>query len=356
LGVGEYILYQSGELQSIRSIVTEQIESGKESHYDKILFRDHISSYLFEHLLQRELDVVVLGQSITGQFQSKMFHPLHDRFFNGSNVFGSMADLEYIIQEISNGNINRPKVIVIGLDPLYLKWQQMDRSVLINNARKSKDYINSHFRAIKLAMRQLRTKVKSSQGPIMEPQSYGLRGRQGLGRRQDGSGDDILIQESYKTNPIYIERNNFKERLRLRQYPFESPLNLKESLVGRLYELLDQLKKENVDVVFYCQQFSSDFMDYARQDEAFMVLWNQFVQLSMDLENQGYAIFPPGTPEDIGLDDRYMRDANHAGEVMTAIQLLNLLEKKGASLGMLRDIDIDHLRRLIDHRKSEMEL
>lgn len=355
LGVGEYFLYRTGELRSIESIVSEQLAADHDSHFGKALIPgNHL--YLLEHLRQREADIIVLGQSITHQFQARMFYPNEDAFFNASNIIQTLDDLDFVVAEIENGAIHRPEIIIWGLDPDYLKIQEYQQSYFEEGDDDPALDLDQHFRGIQIILKSIVRGNRTYVDFENKRMGYGINGMKGYGRKKDGSFDNSRIIQEYDIEPIYKERNDYENRLDDRRTPFESPLQLEQELILQFDNLVTRVEALDIDILFYCQQFSKDFMNHAMEDQEFRSFWNDFTDICDSLDNKGHHMILYGTPSDLGLDDRYMRDANHAAEVMTAIQLLDILEKKGAQIPALLDIDLDHLRLLIDNMKSEVEL
>lgn len=353
VGLGEYVLWRNGEIRPIRSIVKEQLSTDRDSHFAKSLTRSH-PLYLLEHLRQRKAKIIVLGQSITHQFQARMFHPYEDDFFNASNVFQTLEDLELVISEIESGIIHKPELIIWGIDPDYLKIQEHQKPNFALGTDDPVAKLDDHLRVMQIIWKNTLHGRFDYWQRTKDPVGYGIAGSQGIGRRKDGSHDNTPIHEQYRLDPVYKERNDFKNKLDKKLPPFGLPLELDKGLIDKFLELVSRVDQLDIEIIFYGQQFSDDFMSHAMQDDLFVPFWQSFTKICDSLKKEGYAMISPGTPSMIGLDDRYMRDANHAAEVMTAMQLFRM---NNLILKRLNSPDFKYsLESLLSSRQTEQEL
>jgi len=115
-----------------------------------------------------------------------------------------------------------------------------------------------------------------------------------------------------------------------------------------LNAVLDEFKRKNIELLIYFPPLSDEFYNYASQDKQFNDFWGKYLAYQDQLKQKGFVTIPFQTPSRIGLNDYYMLDSDHPGEVLVATQFYNV---RDANLSFFKNIDFNALKNKIDTHK-----
>jgi hypothetical protein len=323
--VGEYILYENKESYSIDQVTTLQQELETETYYCREILGNALSNYKFQMLKKKQpTGVMVLGQSVTLQFRDFMFEPYQDEFYNTGLMARNVTDLNYVMDLIDQGDLNKPKLILLGVDiSFFLEYTMLDSVEWTRNHPEDRAVSSkSHLKGIQRIF--LNSEYRSIPATNY---GFGRAGMGGRGYRNDGSYRHKPDIERYLRDSTYND-GALITYLQNRTAPFIEPFRFSEQKKLQYFEFLERVKAMDIELVLYVPPYSDVYFNQAIQDTMFNTYWNQFMEVQQELTTLGFNVIPFTTPSKMGLTDHYMVDAEHPGEVMCAMQLQQAIQQK----------------------------
>ena len=319
LGIGEYLMYRISENVPVEVVVKKQLASKTECYYGRTLFENVEPLYKFEMLSNIQPSIVVLGSSVVFNFRDFFFQPFESKFYNTGLMLKSVRDLNDFVNHIKKGKIKKPAFVIIGIDNSLIKkvsFRQPEGSVFENFKADPICNYKEHLRAIQDVY--LRSDVREV--PEMN-YGFGKKGMVGDGYRKDGSFSykwelDIFLKDS-----THYE-GDLKAKLREKRDFFTLPLEVDSNKKEELIKVLKEFKKLNIELLLYFPPFSDEFYNIAKEDKVFNQFFGEYLAYQSLLEKEGFDMIKFTTPSRIGLNDYYMANAYHPGDIMVAKQLL----------------------------------
>jgi hypothetical protein len=353
--VYEGALWCSGESWSVEKIIDAQLEN-PDLVWRRGYFSQFSETYKFFLLKRTGKDIVVVGSSRTLSFRREFFHPLEDRFINGGRLLTHLGDLVSLTRALSSGELPRPQVLIIGLDPWWLKGDSpvqegFDPNHMPEDAYEPGAHISAMTRMINNGIIPFRFLDRIIDGrdefrtPYCSSPALGLAAvLHGSSFRSDGSSAHEEIYVSFSENPSYRDRENppVIERVRNHSDQFFVAPGIHWGKVALLMEHLEKIRSLGVELYVFFPPFSNEVADATRRDPALRQWWEDYWdRLPEVLAERGIQYFGVESPAKLGLDDRYMLDGFHPSEVFIATLLTDWLGRvpegsMSASIDQLR--------------------
>ncbi len=351
VAVGEFFLWKLGESVSIEKVTDLQTAGKKELYYGRRILGNSLNTYKFTMFRKRNAKVLVLGQSVTLQFRDFMFAPFQNQFYNAGLMARNVDDLEYVITLFENGEQVKPELIVLGLDfSFVLENNELDKTYSLQMLPEDRaTNIESHFNGMQKVFL-----VGTNRNIPKVNVGFGKAGMVGRGYRNDGSYRHKPEIENYIKTGEYID-GELSEKLQKRVSPFVPPMRFSQEKADRFRAILSRLSALQIDVLLYVPPFSDAFYNKAQKDEMFHPFFTDFLAFQNKLVQEGHNLIPFTTPSKMSLNDAYMVDADHPGEVLCAIQLLEFLSNSATQSKMLQAIDLNNLEELV-HGKQHIPI
>lgn len=348
IGIIEFGLWRTEEILPISLVVKRQQNTEEETIFRRQYFSDQFNVYKLANIKYRQPKILVIGSSRTMQFRDFMFTPFEKDFYTGGGMIQGVGDLQEFMLRIEQKEIVLPKVLIIGVDPWWIKttsdfysWETTDDEVFSFNA-----HINLLREVIKknqiTELFQLPEK-----SPQFQYRAFGITARRSdAGFRRDGSllyGWGRL--KSFIQNPVYKDQERPPVIKRVKEYlrQFSLPAIVDTTRVNIILSFVEMLKKLDVEVYAFMPPFSDEVMAALRKNEPLLPWWNYYVETLPDLLKQhGAIIIPVSSPSDYGLDDRYMLDGFHPSEVYIAY-IVRELVKALPETAILHEVNIELL-------------
>lgn len=347
--------------------------SGEGFSYDEVLDRQETEPALIcsRSLLSQQFNVykslgmrrfspriVVLGTSRVMQFRGIMFSPIGDMMYNAGGMVQGLTDYEDFAERLSDGDLPRPEVLIVGIDPWILKvgperesWMSRDRFL-----RDDAFCFVAHLMAFRKTVREDLWPIiwarawSDGFSPVFHLPTLGIGAASGgTGFRLDGSVSYEYMLADYLLDPVFRDRDKNSPilvRIRDRTEEFSPSRGLDTNKLERLVAALRKIKDQGVEVIAFLPPFAAvatEILDEKPQD---YLWWAPYRQgLPRELLSAGVPCLNYGTPHDFGLGDDAMFDVFHPGEVLVSILLENLVELSRND-SLLREIDLVHLRHL----------
>jgi hypothetical protein len=346
--IGEYFLFKNKESISIERITEIQSQTSEELYYGREILGNSLSNYKFQMFKKTQPKVLVLGQSVTLQFRDFMFEPYQSDFYNTGLMARNVKDLNYVMDLIESGEIRKPELIFLGVDlSLVLTHTFLDETEWTRNYPEDRaTSAQSHLKGIQ---RIFLTK-KFRQIPTVDV-GFGRAGMTGLGYRNDGTYRHKPEIEMFLKDSIYYD-GDLIEYLKNRTSPFIPPFTYDASKAQKYFTLLERMTQNDIELILYVPPYSDVYFNEAIQDTMFNSFWQNFMVFQEELIARGYNVIPFTTPSRMGLTDHYMVDAEHPGEVMCAMQLMNAVYSKEIKGPLIETLTFTTVEKLM--RKKEV--
>ncbi len=331
---GEILLYLSKESYSIDRVSDIQAIASEELYYGREILGNSLSNYKFQMFRKKQPKVLVLGQSVTLQFRDFMFRPFQKDFYNTGLMARNAKDLNYVLDLIQSGEQAKPDLVLLGVDlsffleNTFLDDQEWTRHYPEDRALSAK----SHLKGMQRIFRN-----KNLLLPPEQDLGFGRAGMRGRGYRNDGTFRHEGEISRYLKDSIYRD-GHLAEQLRQKRAPFNEPFNFDRQKEQLYYQCLDRFRRMGIELILYFPPYSDQFFSEAMQQPRFRAFWQEFMRVQEDLKATGYNVIEFSTPAQMGLNDHFMVDAEHPGEVLCALQL-----KRAVQSGALQGKYIDQL-------------
>jgi len=347
----EIILWRSGECWPAPRAADASIKDSRALYMRRYLSQQ-FTLYKAEMIRRRSPDVVILGSSRVWQFRSFMFHPVEDRAYNAGGLTQSVRDLETYVDWTMRGKIPKPRVVILGVDPWWVKRAEGDTAVDRNREWDEGYRPVAHFDGIRAMILGGRIpwslvfhRPRAGAGNF---HPLGLAAVQdGVGFRNDGScfcGEAIL--EEFKATRAFRDRLGVAGHIRAMTSQFTPTPGIDWSRVDRLAASLRRLRAAGVEVYVLLPTFSEEAATAFRNSSGLGTWWQEYVDaFPARMAQAGFPCLEALTPSTYGLDDTSMIDGYHPGELLVSYIVEDLV-RRAPSGSLLRSLDVDHLRAL----------
>jgi hypothetical protein len=309
----------------------------------------------------RQPGILVVGSSRVMQIRDRSFQPLESEFYNAGGLLQSVFDLNTLAGMLVDGEISQPEVMIVGIDPWWLKSIGWDASWLVDDDQGYGFAV--HLGALrmvarKLALGDLFAAAVRTDSPYFGYGAIGASARfEGSGFRKDGSHQrpprEVL---EFIDTPVYVDRERppVIERVRELKKNFAVPASVDRERVQLVIDSLSTMSDLGIEVHVFLPPFSSEVFQALDESEALKAWWDYYkVEFPALLEAEGFAVIPVAEPASLGLDDLYMCDGFHPSEVYMGHVVRNLVEAAPASSPLQR-VDVSALSDWIDAAQTPL--
>lgn len=325
----ESLLWRAGETWPIERVIHAQ-EANPNSFFARDAIDDGTFRYKYLQILRRHPEIVALGSSRVMQFRSEMFGRQAPSFYNAGGMIHSVQDLNDFIERLPQDAT--PKIAILGIDFWWLNTNIEKQATdsfaigsLLDGAYRWQDhaYVLSQYVQHPLSLRSL---VKYSVATKRYSEAIGLRARRRhRGYRLDGS---LLFTVTIpKTPEAWTQRITGLEtaaRIDIWSGKFHSGFaddrrifapadhGVSPSLAEQLRSALLKLKARGIFVIGYSPPVFTKCARIASTAPLQREYWKQYHEIVPSLfRSLGIPFLDIETPDQLGLDDRYMRDPYH---------------------------------------------
>ncbi|WP_372718227.1 hypothetical protein [Novipirellula sp.] len=361
--VPELALWKTGETWPASYVAQQQQSATEETLYSRDFLSQQFGVYKFATIQMRKPEIIALGSSRVMQIRDFMFTPIQKSFYNAGGMTQSVTELTEYIELLEQEELPDPKVAIIGIDPWWIKSEyHRDKSWL---AQQDESYhFAAHVNALRTLVRRNRfaelTKAvtHSDRSPYFGYRTIGTAPtKYGSGFRKDGSWQysPKMLLDLAETHQ-YVDREvpPIIERIRSRLGNFSVPATLDQERTARLLRLLERLQTRGIELMVVFPPYSSECLDALTTDVAFNPWWDAYqVDLAESLRSRGIPVLEASAAQQFGLDDTYMIDGYHPGEVFMGHIVLELL-RLAPPESLLQQVDRQALQAKIDSAFSPL--
>lgn len=356
----ELAMYRTRDSWPISKVIEEQERLGGESLIGRANFSQQYNLSKLEMLKRRRPLILALGSSRMMQFRAFMFHPYEGQFYNGGGLIQTINDLAEYARQVRARILPAPRVLVIGIDPWWVSeaTQPPENGSWLSGQEDAVYQFSSHVEAARLLLRTGKSNFPWSVafgGKAGRALAYGYPAF-GTAAIVAGSGerysDGSFLYAAHLIDAI--EHPAYHDRLTpqtldqiKRTYGLFGPSAGVERVRARmLIESLASLKAQGIEVYAYEPPFSTEAMEALDHSDALATFWTEYRGwLREQLAATGIHCLPITRPADYGLDDTYMYDGVHPGEVYDTY-ILESLARQAPPGSLLASIDLNYLTAL----------
>jgi hypothetical protein len=321
----EAVLWHAGETWPIPRVIDFQ-EKNRRGYFGRLEIGESTDRYKFLETLRQRPQILVLGSSRTRQFRADEFGRQAASFYNGGGMIHCLEDLRDFLQRLPRDAT--PKTVILGLD---FWWLNADEKKMLGASEKfnvgvEKDVAlkwQAHAHAVADYLRRPGSFVKtvrSTFGSNRDPDAIGLQAVMfGEGFRFDGS-KRIEVK-------VPATAEEWKRRFPPDEYfygevihghrPLAHTSAVSPQRLQFLRETLLEFRQRGIFVIGYNPPVISVVARAMAETLGQQDFWRDYHHQIPELfRSLDFPFFDVATPQEIGLDDRYMRDWCHTHDTI----------------------------------------
>lgn len=336
-GLFEADLWRQGEWRSIRGHLARDAAQADAPVLQRRYFSQQFNLYHLEMLKRRAPQIVAIGSSRVGSLRSRMLHPLHAETYVAQNFLRCAEDLAAYADLLATGECPRPRAVIVGLDPWWLKKADAIGAWLQPEIRDDVYSVPAHVEAFRRWIREAFREQEPPPDPGVDHYAV-LRG---------GEQWTDPIQPFHFTEYVDRETPPVIQRLQAGTHQFADFAEIDAGKWATVLAALERLRGWGIEVVVIQPPFSTEVFRFLEGHPERFPWWRTYrEEVPAQLAARGIPCAPASMPGDYGLDDaRHMYDGFHAGPYFMSWVLEDLLAKCPPG-GVLAEVSREHLRGL----------
>ncbi len=354
----ELAMYRTRESWPIEKVLTAESKLPGESIWGRANFSQQYNLSKSGMIRRRRPRIVALGSSRVMEFRAFMFHPYEDSFYNGGGMIQNVNDLAAYARQVEDGRLPRPQVVLLGID----SWWITEMAAAVEEASwldAQEDDVYSFAAHVEAARNLIRTGKSSfpwrvfretPASPFYNYHAFGIAAAAaGIGERySDGSFVYTPQLVDFIKRPAYRDRlaQPVLDQVKRHIASFQPSSHLDSRRTRVLLDALSSLKAMGIEVYAFEPPFSSAVLQALNESQPLAGFWSEYKNdLLAQLKEQGIECLPVGNAQDFGLDDRYMLDALHPGEIFDSY-IIEELVRRAPPGSLLSSIDLTYVANL----------
>lgn len=309
---------------------------------------------------RRRPAILALGSSRVMEFRAFMFHPHEAEFYNTGGLIQNVNDLAEFARQVREGRLPAPRVIIVGIDPWWVSeaTDPLEKKSWLVGESDAVYSFSSHVEAARYLLRTGKSSFpwtvafgnRAPRSPAYDYPAYGIAAiAAGIGERfSDGSFLYTAHLQDSLRHPVYRDRLAMPvlDQVKRRYFLFAPTSRVEPVRASILVQSLVQLKQMGIEVYTYLPPFASEVRRALDESKELQVWWSEYKEeLPRRLAAEGIPCLSVASPADYGLDDRYMFDAIHPGELLDA-RIVEDLARRAPPGSLLGSIDLNYLAAL----------
>jgi hypothetical protein len=356
----ELAMYRTGDSWPISKVIAAQEATNGESLLGRGYFSQQYNLSKSEMVKQRRPRILALGSSRVMEFRALMFHPYENDFYNGGGMIQNVNDLAAYARLVRDGKLPKPQVVIVGIDPWWVS-EATDSPTKPSWLEDEVDAVYKFSSHVEGARSLLRTGKSNfpwrvafgnqhRESPQYRYPSFGITAiASGIGERySDGSFLYTSSLTDFIKHPVYHERLTppVLDQVKGTFFLFAPSSRVERVRAEMLVQSLVMLKTMGIEVYAFEPPFVSEVKQALDESQPLATFWTEYKEsLPAQLEQAGIHCLLVAAPKDYGLDDRYMLDGIHPGEVFDSY-IVESLVKQAPRGSLLAALDLDSLKAL----------
>lgn len=351
----EGLLWFLGESAPVRRVATRHLPTeGSPAAYMPWFFSQQFNLFHFERVKKLRPALLVIGSSHVTRFRQEMFN-LDSGFYNSGRTIGALGDLEQYFDACDAFDY-APKTMLLGVDHFWLNNSLPQRGVFMKEIDKDetldpKAHLTAYGRILDSA-RAGRINAALIRA-VMDRRDegvkrYGLTAWVSAGLRNDGSNQnfDRATPEAY-TNLLPSSVEAVLQGYRQKNRPILAPgAAVDPALLQRFEAVLIKFHQRGTRIIGFIPPMAGEVRGlYANNPKHYGIVADFREKIPALFRQHGWPLFDGSDPASVGLDDRCMKDEDHAQETYHVALLREL--GRDASLGAALNINTNYLQSLL---------
>ena len=355
----EVAMYRTRDSWPVTKVVETQETLKGESIWGRANFSQQYNLSKIAMIQRRHPRILVIGSSRVMEFRSFMFHPFEDSFYNAGGIIQNVDDLAAFARQVREEKLPRPQVIIVGIDPWWVSEASPsargEQQSWLDGDQDSAYSFAAHVEAARYLLRTGKSNfpwpvafgAKPATSPLYNYPAFGITAvAAGIGERySDGSYLYTAQLLDFMKHPVYHDRltNQVLNQVKHTTFLFQPSSKVEPRLANLLVESLTSLKALGIEVYAYEPPFSSDVRQALDESQPLARFWFEYKNdLREQVARNGLECLPVTSATDYALDDRYMLDGLHPGEVYDSY-IVEDLARHAAPASLLSAVDLTYL-------------
>ena len=353
----EIVWWRAGDAWPVKSALAIQQQSSEETLYGRGYFSQQFNLFKLAGIRYRRPTILAVGSSRVMQIRDFMFTPLENNFYNAGGLLHNAYDVKWLANAFIDGNLPKPRVLIIGVDPWWLRADRGLKTWLTDPDDALR--VVGHVEAFREIWKSWSIKdlidslVLPPESPYFGYHTIGSAARKlGHGFRKDGSRQytpKMLLD--YLKNPRYVDREDppIVERIQSSRSYFTVPVILDKKKIQMIVDSLEMIHNAGIEMYVFMPPVASEVFK-ALDESVELHQWWQFYKNDIPrlLRNRGLNVIPVAQPAHLGLSDLYMIDGFHASEVYMAQVVRAIIENTPYS-SYLKSVNLEKLSYRIEN-------
>lgn len=328
LALLEVVLWRTGDSWPLAKVLEAQGQRTG-AIFMRGLVDQSLYAYKWKALHERRPEVLALGSSRVMKFRAEMFGDDAARFYNAGGLVTSIEDLTAFVASLPADRT--PRLLILGIDSWWLRPGRPSEQ----GFRISHDGALSWQEHL-LALRTLvmdRRFARAALVSLRQPDTDGRIGvhaqSRGEGFRFDGSLESGARRPDRGRRRGFVdpERPTTVRRIRIGAGFFKAAPHVSADRLQALGQALAALRGRGALIVGFAPPICSEGARLLETDPRHRRFWLQYRdRVKRAFDEQGFPWVDASSPEQIGLDDRYMVDGIHGGETLHVHVLGRMLD------------------------------
>jgi len=358
--VFEIGMYRTRDSWPITKVIAAQENLQGESIWGRADFSQQYNLSKSAMIRRRNPRILVLGSSRVMEFRSFMFHPYEASFYNAGGLIQTVNDLAEYTRQVTDGRFPRPQAIIVGIDPWWLSeaTAPVEKKSWLDGDEDAAYSFAAHVEAARYLLQTGKSNFpwrvgfgnKPATSPFYDYHAFGITAVVGgIGERfSDGSYLYTQHLVDFMKHPAYRDRLTTPalDQVKHTSLLFQPSSRVETGRAAVLRESLKSLKALGIEVYAFQPPFSSEVMQALNESQPLARFWSEYKNdLLAQLKQDGIDCLPVTSARDFGLDDRYMFDGLHAGEVFDSY-IVEELVRRAPPGSLLSSVDLTYVANL----------
>ena len=329
LALLEIVLWRTGESWPLAKVLEIQGRK-RDAIFMRGLLDQSLYAYKWKALGERRPEVLALGSSRVLKFRAEMFGDDAAGFYNAGGLVTSVEDLASFVERFPADRT--PRLLILGVDSWWLRPGRPSEE----GFRVSHDGALSwqeHLLALRALVKDPRLARAALASLLRGPDSddrIGVHAQaRGQGFRFDGSLESGARGPSRgrRFGFVDLERPTTVKRIRMGSGFFKAAPEVSAARLQALRDALATLRGRGALIVGFAPPICSEGVRLLETDPRHRRFWLQYRdRLKRTFDELGLPYVDASSPDQLGLDDRYMVDGIHGGETLHVHVLRRMLD------------------------------
>jgi len=356
----EFAMYRTRDSWPITKVIAAEENSKGESIWGRANFSQQYNLSKSAMIRRRNPRILALGSSRVMEFRAFMFHPFEDWFYNAGGLIQNVNDLAAYARQVKEGKLPRPQVIIIGIDPWWMSEAAppVENKTWLDGEEDSAYSFAAHVEAARYLLRTGKSNFpwsvafgrKPATSPFYDYYAFGITAvAAGIGERySDGSYLYTAQLVDFMKHPSYRDRltNPVLAQVQHTSFLFQPSSRIESRRASLLLESLASLKQQGIEIYAFQPPFSSEVLKALDESQPLARFWFEYKNdFREQLKQIGIDCLPVSSAKDYGLDDRYMFDGLHPGEIYDSY-IVEQLVRRAPPGSLLSSVDLRYVANL----------